>query len=201
MKKLLLTICAFVALFLSSCSDPVAPTISFSEWYFNVPFTGGDITFSVTSNMPWELKAEEGDPITYSPKSGDAGTYEITASIPATDAFTTTKHNLTGTSNAETTFISFVVRITQDPKPALYLSQYKATAPKEGKLIEVLVSANDSWSSVCDTEGVVVYPSSNITGEYRVFITVPENTGTSSRLIDVAFSIPAMTEHLLIIQD
>ncbi|MBP5210305.1 MAG: BACON domain-containing protein [Bacteroidales bacterium] len=201
MKKLLLSICAAAALLFTSCSDPVAPEISFSEWYFTIPYTGGEVYFNLTANMPWDLKIDENDPLEYHPKSGEAGTYLITASLPATDLFTSTSHNLRGTARSEVTTNAFDVKITQEPRPGLVISPVKVNVPKGGKLVEVTLSTNESWTCTSEPAGLDIYPASGTTGDYKILINIPENTGSSSLMMDISFSISSMTEHLLIIQD
>lgn len=189
MKKFYFFLSLSVILFFTSCSEPLAPTISISQRFFSVPYTGGEVEFTIASNMPWEITAEADDPIVFSPKSGKIGEHVIKATIPPTTSILNTPHNLKVTSIGEKTTAYSHVKITQDSKPGFILSKESAIVPLSGGVIEIIVTSNLSWSATSNVAELNIYPENNVpAGEYTVKITVPASN--EARTIKVDFNIP-----------
>ena len=187
MKKALIVL-MLAAVVLCSCVENFSGSIQISPSLQSVPYTGGSVDVKVMTDLPWKVVADDDCPATFS-KTNGVGDDVVTVTIPATDNWTTTciTVNFYCRSNGSSSYKT--AYITQGYKPYISVSGESATVDAAGGIVSVVVTANESWTSTCDTPGVTVEPAAEQVGNYTVYIHVPANTTGAVRKITVNFAI------------
>lgn len=201
MKKVFLFLALSVC-FLTSCDESINPTLGVSSRFFEVDQQGDQIAFTINSSSKWEIATDElPDTVQLSQTSGDAGVFDITATISTNYSLVTLNHIIKISAIGQNGNTVVYVRVTQHPRYGFELSTVKETMPKEGGSVELYLSANDNWTATCYTEGVSVTPDKKSSGDYKVVVLVPENTTGKERIIEVIFSLQTNNERLIITQE
>ena len=178
MKKLfsLLVVCLVV---LASCERE--PIIVLSENSLEFDAAGGSRTIMVTSNYEWTSSADMAsmNPVSVSPQSGlGSGYVTITLGANATDAVINKDIVFSCSSKSSTAMAT--LHITQACPAGSASLHRESIEPSEdngiaaeGSVVTFTVTANATWTLVCDASDVVVEPSTSGAGTTTVKATVP----------------------------
>ena len=198
MKKAFLTLLAALAI-LSSCAETFSPSIKITPSLSEVPYTGGSVSIKVMTDLPWKVVLEEDSPATVS-KAYGIGDDVVTVTIPETDKWTTGCITVEFNARSNSSTSTRTAYITQGYRPYVSIAGESVSIDRNGGTATLVVTANSEWTASCSTPGVSLSPASGQVGNTTVTVTVPANTGASSRKITVNFAVDGDSDNFVINQ-
>lgn len=207
-------IIALAALLITGCStdEPVSPSGEIStetdeQGFLKnvVPAEGGTIDFTFSANCDWNAVCYDSDfHVNIMPESGKAGENTIAVTLPENTSSEWDRSCDINIISTDGTYL-FAVRIMQDKKALLQLSQTKIDFEQEASIQSIKVTANKEFEIIVDEEAkswlkAEIKESQSKANVSTLEISTTTNESLDSRQGTITIKSGKVEEHISVLQ-
>ena len=178
---------------------PAYPDLTVAPASLSFAASGGQNTFSITSNTSWTVSRGNASWLTITPSSGsNSGTITVTATAHTDASQRTATITITGGG------ITRTISVTQDgatPAPTLAVSTKELSFTSAGGHKTFTISSNTSWTVSREAGTWLTVTPSSGSNNGTITVTAAENTSTSQRTVTITVTADSLTETVKVTQD